>query len=476
MLHMTKVFADQISASAYLTDIFYILAVVFAFLIVGALMLIDGGLIARKHMTDAMAQKMISAFIAALCCSITAFPLWISQFYNAFQVPHPVRQAFADWWLFGSRMRTYGQNIDSAIAPGVEVSQIFVTFFFAYAAILGAYIHSIGLGRMKPVVCFILSACAGGIMMPILADLTWGPASPLTNNGLHDFFGAYAIYIPVAIWGTILTWRLGPRLASSNSFDAPMVTLGVFLLMLAIPCVALGCGFLEPGNGYFGISYATSGVGIVLINIFFAYGGGAISGAIIAYRQHKAVYIFLGPLSGFVCCSALLDIAAPWQCLLVAMCGPWLLMAGKEALKKLNIDDQKVVPLTGLPALLSVLMVGVIGAGLPTGGVPGTTGEYALQHAHISLSMQLLGLLIVIAFSASLGLALIFLLEKTIGLRVPQQVEQDGLDEWYWNEWRKSRRMRVSPMQLPDYRGPEPAVSRLETGRANRHPQSAISK
>ena len=52
------------------------------------------------------------------------------------------------------------------------------------------------------------------------------------------------------------------------------------------------------------------------------------------------------------------------------------------------------------------------------------------------------------------GLILVFVLEKTIGLRVPSTIEQDGLDMWYWNEWRKSRKMRVSPKSLSTYELP----------------------
>jgi hypothetical protein len=38
-----------------------------------------------------------------------------------------------------------------------------------------------------------------------------------------------------------------------------------------------------------------------------------------------------------------------------------------------------------------------------------------------------------------------------MGLRVARQIEQDGLDMWSWNEWRKSRKMRVSPKAMSNY-------------------------
>ena len=227
------------------------------------------------------------------------------------------------------------------------------------------------------------------------------------------------------------------------------------LLMWAIPIYCLGCGFLEPGIGYFGINYTTTGIGIVFCNIFAAYAGGAISGTIIAYLKRKPVFAFFGPIAGYVACTASFDIAWPWQCLIVSAIGPWVLLAVKELMTKLNLDDQKLVPLALGPSIVSVLAAGILGAGVPSGGMPGATGVSAFQHGHISFGMQCAGIAVTIGFSALTGLILVFAIEKTIGLRVSRTIEQDGLDVWYWNEWRKSRKMRVSPRALATYEIPE---------------------
>jgi ammonium transporter, Amt family len=468
MWQTAKTFADQVSAQAFISDLFYILASLATFLVVVSIALIDGGLVSPKHLIDTLAQKLLSALIAGVSFLIGGYGIWMWQFNQAFDVPHPLQQALSDWWLFGRYMTIYAQNIDPAAVQGAEVQQIFVVFFFAYAAVFGAFIHSMGLGRMKPGASYILSAITGGLIMPILAYLTWSPASPLSNNGLHDFVGAYSLYMFVGVWSLIITWRLGPRIASTNGFNPHMFALGAMVLMMAIPLFVLGCGFLEPGVGYFGISNTSSGLGIIFCNIFTAYGGGALSGAVIAYRKHKPIYMFFGPIAGYVSCTALFDIAAPWECLLVSLVSPWLMHLLKELMIKMNLDDQKLVPLALGPSILSVLMAGVIGNGLPTGGVQGATGAYAFQHAHISFGMQLLGVLVVLLISGLSGLFLVLVLEKTIGIRVPRTIEQDGMDMWYWNEWRKSRKMRVSPKAMGDYVGPNPDDAKMAARAAAR--------
>ena len=454
MLHMTSTFADQVSASQYLVDLFYIVATMATLLAIFALALIDGGVVSAKHLVDTIAQKLLSALIAGTCCMIGGYAIWSVQFNQAFDVPHPLRQALADWWMFGHYLSVYPQHVDPAVLPAVETQQVFVAFFFTYAGMLGAFVHSMGVGRMKPSATYILAAMTGGLIMPVLAYLTWGPASPLTNNGLHDYIGSCSVYMFVGTWALILTWRLGPRLASTNSFNPFMFGLGAMMLMLSIPVFCLGCGFLEPGVGYFGVNNTTSGVGIVFCNIFFSFGGGTLSGAFIAYRKHKAVFAFFGPIAGYVTCTSFFDIAAPWQCLLGGAIGPWVLYGLKELMTAVNLDDQKLVPLALGPSIVSMLLAGVIGSGLPTGGVAGATGAYAFQHAHISFGMQCLGILVTLAYSGATGLILVFAIEKTIGLRVVPTIEQDGLDTWYWNEWRKSRKMRVPPKSLSTYEIP----------------------
>ena len=225
MHQSAQTFAGQISADVYISDIYYILGAVACFLVVVAIALIDGGLVNPKHLIDTLVQTLLSALIAGAALLLGGYALWMWQYNVAFGISHPLRQAFSDWWLFGHYMTTYPQFIDPASAPDIEGQQIFVVFFFGYAAIFGAFVHSMGLGRIKPSVSYILSAAAGGVMMPVLTYLTWGSASFLTNNGMHDYVGAYSLYMFVGIWSTILAWRLGPRLTSTNGFKSSHVRL-----------------------------------------------------------------------------------------------------------------------------------------------------------------------------------------------------------------------------------------------------------
>ncbi|MGQ7937551.1 hypothetical protein [Paraburkholderia sp. D1E] len=432
MLAASQSFVAQVSTEAFLTDFFYIFATMGAFIGLLALILLDGSLVQPKNLVDTFVQKLTSAFVGGVAVLIAGYGIWNWQFDQAYGVPDAFRQSLSDWWILGPNMRTFAQNVDPKVLAGADAQQIFNVFFFAFAALIGAFIHGMGIERLKPIACYIMSALAGGVLMPFLAYLTWGPVGPLTNLGLHDFVGCFGLYMNVGVLSLILAWRLGPRIGSEGGFNITLLAAGAVLLMIAIPIFVIGCGYFEPGVGYFGISNTSSGLGIVFSNVFVALSGGALAGAVIAYQKHNPLYIFFGPIAGYIACTASLDIAAPWQCFVLGLVGPFVMLLGGTVMTRLKIDDQKIVPLALGPSILGALAAGVIGSGLPTGGMPGLTGHYAFQHAHISLGMQVIGTLVTLGCSGVAGLTVVLIIEKTIGLRVDRATEQAGLDHEFW--------------------------------------------
>jgi ammonium transporter, Amt family len=432
MLATTQSFLLQVSTNAFLTDLFYVFTTMGAFVGLMALTLLDGSMVQQKNLVDTLVQKVISAFVGGIAVMIAGYGIWNWQFDQAYGVPEAFCQSLANWWILGPNMRTFAEHLDPSVLPGADAGQIFNVFFFAFGALTGAFVHGMGIERLKPSACYVMSALVAGILMPLLAYLTWGPVGPLTNRGLHDFVGCFALYMNIGVFSLILSWRLGPRIDEATGLNILLLTVGAMLLMVAIPVFVIGCGYLEPGVGYFGISNTSSGLGIVFANVFVALGGGALAGAVIAYRKRNPVYVLLGPIAGYIVCTASFDIAAPWQCYLVSLMGPFVMLFGGTVMTWMKIDDHKIVPLALGPSIVGALAAGVVGSGLPTGGMQGLTGAFAFQHAHISLGMQAIGILVTLGCSGVAGLVVVFVVEKTIGLRVPRAVEQAGLDRAFW--------------------------------------------
>lgn len=438
----TRFFSDQVSLSSFYEDLFYTIGAVAVILVVLALGLVDTALVRRKNVLDTWVQKLLASLIAGLGTLVAGFGIWQWQFYSALGVHSPLGKALEDWWIGGNFQTTLSQNISPKVLPGADVQQIFLVFFVTFSMATVALIHTGAIERIKPLPLYTMALVVGLVLSPVVGYFCWGSAGPLTVHGTHDFDGVFGLYIFAGAWVAVLNWRLGPRLGAferSRGGTAPaaqnmgMATAGVLLILFALPFIALSSGYVVPGEGFFGISYTTSGWGIVLTNIVAAYVGGAFSGAIIAYRLREPVWALLGPLAGAVINGTLFDIGRPWQVLALSLLGPPVALGTARLLRRLKIDDPKVIPLALGPGVVGAIATGVIKWHTKTGGFPGGVGKYALRHAVITPWWQLLGVLLTIVLAAVPCLLLCLFFERTTGLRVSAEQEIAGLDQTYWD-------------------------------------------
>jgi len=460
-------FKEQVSTNIFLSDTFYGIATITLFLLVVAIGLIDAGLVQRKNLLDAWIGKLAAAFIAGLGMFLIGYAIWQVSFYEAFEIPKPWGEAISQWWAGGVNVTSLPQTLNPELAPENDVFQVFLVFFVAYAMAGGALLHSAGLERVKHLPMNIIAAVAGTIVIPFLLYLTWGSVGPLDKNGVHDYLGTFSLYIFVGTWALILAWRAGPRvgaffeeridpsrpgtgLLGHKPHNLGLTAAGVGLALFCVPFLALGCGYIVPDAGYFGISMTNSGFGLVLENVFMSFIGGAITGFAIAYFTKNPIMALLGPVAGYIGCSCSYDVAKPLGILVISLIAPVVVYGGYLLMQKLRIDDKKIVPLALFGGVYAALAAGIAGAGKATGGYfELENGAYAFQHATINIGHQLVGVGATLGISAITGLVLIVGLEKTIGLRVDRDKEIEGLDETSWGSGPPSEFEDLSPAPVP---------------------------
>jgi ammonium transporter, Amt family len=442
MLIAQAQFPKQETLTQFGLDIMYLLAAVAVVIAVVGLIMVDTGLVRRQNVLDNVVQKLIGFLIATGAYAIVGFGVWEWQFYKAFDLGS-YGQAISDWWLAGSFMTEFSGNIDPAVAPGADVSQIFFVFLAVYAGFVVVLCHLGGLERIKPSAWYIISAGIGGVFYPLLLWLTWGSTSPLTNAGVHDMLGGFVGYIFAGTFALMLARRVGPRAGAfrpdpQGRMPAPynlgLTGTGVALLLFAIPFVVVGCLYFFPGDGWFGIAMSTSGVGIVLTNVFMAFVGGGLMGAILAYRESNVVFALLGPLAGSVAGATGFDVIDPWVMLLIGFGAPIPVMLVWKLLQRIGLDEQKIVPLGLGAGIYGALMTGAVAWGTPTGGFLGiNSGTYAFQNAEINVGWQAIGVLTAVGMGLAAGLVLVEGLDRVIGLRVSDEEELEGSDQANWH-------------------------------------------
>ncbi|HEX5949991.1 MAG TPA: ammonium transporter [Actinomycetota bacterium] len=444
MLLAQEIFPEQVSVESFADNLLYVLAASAVVLVVAGLILIDLGTAKRRNVLDLTVQRFVGFLIGVLSYFIVGYAIWIWQFNSAFAVDNALWEAIQAWWIGGDALNTHAQNLDPALFPAHNTFQIFTAFLALYAGFICVLVHFAGSERLKALPYYIMCVGIGGVAYPFVLYLTWGSVSPLTTRGTHDFIGIFCAYIFAGTFAYMLARRLGPRAGvfkphpSLGDRGAPynlgLTTVGVTLLMFAIPFIALGCGYWIPDLGYFGISMTTSGLGVVFNNVFIAYAVGGVVGGLIAYHTKNVIHALLGPLAGYVAGNAALDVVSTWEMALIALFAPFFVWAVYEWLHRTGIDETKVIPLGLGAGIYGALVVGFVAWGDKTGGYFGLTeGTYAFQGAEINPFWQLVGIVVTMGIAILTGLILIVGLDKLIGIRVSDEEEVEGLDEAYWD-------------------------------------------
>ncbi|WP_296475753.1 ammonium transporter, partial [Roseinatronobacter sp.] len=351
--------------------------------------------------------------------------------------------SIADWWMGGGMANARAHEVSPDLFPGLNNFQIFVFFLACFAGIINVLLHFAVAERMKAAAYFIL-CIAATLVSSALSWATWGSVGPLTNPGFHDFFGVGFVYLFPAGMALVLVPRLGarpgmfaphPKVPSYNAPSIGLAATGLMTIFAGLPMVILSClFFFDPEALAVSVTMANTSVGIAFNNYGLAWAGGALSGLLIAYKTRNYAYTLLGPLAGYVAGASGFDVYLPWQMFLVSLGAPFVAWTVYEFTLKRGIDEHKLFPLFLGAGSYGLIMLGIFKAGTPRGGYLGIEeGAYAFQHGQIGIVMQVVGTLACIGAGAVTALVVGLILEKTIGLRISEDAQADGLDKLAWD-------------------------------------------
>ena len=457
------IFPEQVTTNQLTQNIVYVSGTVGALVILAGLLLVDVGGVRRVNVFDTVIQKLIAFFIGFVVYFLIGFAIWNWQYYVAFDIPDPYLQSIKDWWLGGSLTSELAQRADPAVAPGLNNQQIFIFFLACFAGIINVLIGLAVTERIKPAAYYAVSAVAA-VVSSLLSWLTWGSTGPLTNLGYHDFFGSGFVYVFAGAVALVLVRSLGqrpgmyrphPLIGEYRSYNLGVTTIGLVMIIGGLPFVILSCGFFfAPEALFVSVNMSDTSIGIAFNNLGLAWAGGMLTGAVIAYRTKKYIYTLLGPFAGYVSGAPAFDVYEPWQMLLVAMAAPLVAYAVYEWTQRREIDEHKLIPLFLGVGSYGILMVGLIDWGTAQGGYFGVTeGDYAFQNAEMNVLWQALGLAVCIGAGLATGYVMTFILKRTIGLSVSEDVQVSGYDQHYWEIVHDLEPAHVGAAAVPAHAG-----------------------
>lgn len=261
---------------------------------------------------------------------------------------------------------------------------------------------------------FLFTVILTAIVYPVVGAWIWG-GGWLSQMGFSDFAGSTVVHSTggwAALAGALV---VGPRLGKFRTdgsvkptppSNVPVVTLGVFILWLG------WFGFNGGSQLALGGVENAVGMSIVLVNTNLAAGAGVLAALAVSRPLLKRVDLLTvlnGAIAGLVSITAGPDILPHSLALLIGAVGGAICAAGIMLLERLRIDD----------------VVGAVPAHL-LAGIWGTLAV-CIAGGH-NFGVQLLGVAAVGAFVFSASWIAWMLIEKTIGARVSETVEELGQD------------------------------------------------
>lgn len=440
-LDVSAIYAEQVTLNSLVQNLLYASGTVGALLVVVGLLLIDAGTARRKNLFNSTIEKTLGFFLGFATYYMIGFGLWAAQYYV--MEGATIMDSVKDWWLGGGLTNAMAHHTDPGTFPGLNTFQIFIFFLAVFAGIINILLHFSVSERMKASAYFITCVVAA-VVSSALSYATWGSVGPLTLAGFHDFFGVGFVYLFPAGMALVFTLRLPARPGMMephprvSAYLAPSIGLaapGLLLIFAGLPMVIMSClFFFDPEALAVSVTMADTSVGIALNNYALVWAGGAITGLILSYQSGNYAYTLLGPLAGYAAGASGFDVYLPWQAFVLGLAAPLVAFVIYEFTLKRNIDEHKLFPLFLGSGVFGMIVLGVFKAGTPRGGYFGIEeGAYAFQAGEISLMMQLVGVAVCVGTGVVTALVLSVILENTVGLKVSEDDQINGLDQKLWD-------------------------------------------
>ncbi|MRN51638.1 ammonium transporter [Paenibacillus monticola] len=297
----------------------------------------------------------------------------------------------------------------------------YVLFQIGFAIATISIISGAVAERMSFKAYILIAFFVAAILYPISGHWVWNPEGWLAQLGMKDFAGSAAIHALGGSAAFAFAKVLGPRRGRFNTdgsvnvfapSNIPLASAGTFILWF----------------GWFGfnagstLNAADVNLSLIALNTMLAAAAGGTSAMIYTmFRYGKAdpSMTMNGALAGLVAITAGCAFVTPYSSILIGLVAGVLVIWGTLAIDRLQVDDPVgAVAVHGINGSFGALAVGLLDqkAGLLTTG-----------HFHL-LGVQLLGVIAVVFWGYSLSYGAAKLIQATVGLRVKDDEEEEGLD------------------------------------------------
>ncbi len=362
------------------------------------------------------------------------FALVEAGFTRAKNVGNIIMKNFMDFslgsiifWIIGYSLMYGGEGafygaFDFFYDKADDLHNLF--FQTVFAATAATIVSGAMAERTKFSTYLIFSIIITAVIYPISGHWVWGGGWLSTmETPFHDFAGSTVVH-SVGGWAALAgAWTIGPRLGKYNGttnaipgHNMVLGALGVFILWLGWFGFNPGSQLAISGDN----AYAVAGI---FITTNLAAAAGSIVTMLVTWFRYGKPDLSMtlnGALAGLVVITAGCDAVSPAGAAIMGAIAGFVIVFSVEFFDKvLKVDDPVgAISVHGVCGALGTLLVGLFA----------TDGGLFYGGGASLLISQFIGVISIGAWAFGTGLILFQVLKATVGLRVTEQEEREGLD------------------------------------------------
>jgi Amt family ammonium transporter len=374
------------------------------------LALFYGGMVRKMNVLATIMQSF------AVTCLVTV--LWMIVGYSlAFTDGNGFIGGLSRFFLAGM-----GTTAVNSLAPTIPES-VYMCFQMTFAIITPALIAGSFADRMKfSALVWFMSLWLVLVYSPI-AHMVWGPGGWLGGSGVLDYAGGTVVHINAGVAGLVCALVMGKRRGY------PKVPFPPHNLVLTV----IGASLLWVG--WFGFNAGSAVAADVRAGMAMAATQIATAAAALAWMfaewlvkgKPSVLGIASGAVAGLVAVTPASGFVLPSGALVIGIAAGVLCFFASTSLKNaLGYDDSlDAFGVHAIGGIIGALLTGVFatmavnGAADPVGWIDGNAGQ---------VITQIKGIAVTIVYDAIVSLVILKAIDMTLGLRVSEDIEREGLD------------------------------------------------
>ncbi len=359
------------------------------------------------------------------------------------------------WWAVGYGVAEGGGNdffgtsgfffhFDQVVGQGEEAFNVagsdamLMLFGLAFCAVSLAIVWGTTLERIKFGAYVIYAIVFGAVIYPLVAHAVWGGGllSDIGGKPVMDFAGSSVVHLTGAVGALAALLLLGPRIGKYDANGKPRAIPGHSMPLVGLGVIILWIGWFG-FNG--GSTFETSGAffGEVMLNTQLAAAAGVIGASLAVYIKSRALDVGMagnGAIAGLVGITAPAGFVEFWAAPIIGFIAGLIVVYAVLAIDRLLDDPVGALSAHGLAGIWGTIAVGIFASprliveGAGPGIWNGIFGDASFGTALGQLAVQGLAVVFTFVVVFAISIATFALIKATIGLRVPAEEEDAGLD------------------------------------------------